>query len=776
MSYYVRSVKHLKRSNLKPKAQAPEEAENIVAFPAEAQPEAAPEQKKKKRSRLTLLLTILINLLIVGYIALREFRGETAAANLISASDVRWPFIVCGVLCFVLAVYMEYLKYRKMILATEGRDDRRSAFECAVLGKYYDNITPFGAGGQPFQILYLRKRGFSAGNCAAMPVAGFMMLQFAFVLIAAGVFIANRDTIAVPGAIRYTAYLGLVMYAALPLAIVFFAFFPRGVRAVVGRVTGFLGQLGLLKDAADTTEKVLGSLDEYVVSLKTMNRRPHFTVKLLFFSVVYQVAILSVPFFMLLAFGGHQDWWTVFSLVVYIYAAITIIPTPGNAGAAEGSFYAVFSSLEGGFLFWAMIAWRLIVYYFWLALGLLVVARSASRRPRKRKTPVPAEGPLRIVLFTDRFFPSVDGVVHTVHAYAKELTAAGHEVCVVCPKETDAVDDRYGYQVLRTPSVRLKIFKTAIPLPTVSPWIVRYFRRQHFDVLHAHSPFAEGDLAFEIGRRLRIPVVATFHSKYYDDALNVTHSKFIAKMMMNRVVDFYSKADEVWTCSEGTAETMRSYGYHGELRVMENGADPAPVVAPEELIRQAREAFHVPEGKRVLLFVGQQIWQKNLRLVLDVSRRLMDRRDDCVTVVVGTGYNSDDIRKYAEKLGLGDHIRFTGNVSDRDLLFGLYRLSDIFFFPSLYDNAPLVVREAALAGLPSLLVEGSNAAEVVQDGVNGYTAPEDPDAMTRKVLQILDSPELRQVGQKAKETIPIGWDVIVEKVVDAYRERFSKEQ
>ena len=721
-----------------------------------------------------MLLTIAINLLIVGYIAIREFRGDAANASFVSLSEVKWVFIALGVLCFVLAVYLEYVKYRKMIQATQGRDDRRSAFECAVLGKYYDNVTPFGAGGQPFQILYLRRKGFSGGSCAAIPVAGFMMLQFAFVLIALVVFVANRDVIDMAPAIRYTAYLGLLMYAALPVAIVFFAFFPRGVRAVVGRVTGFLGQLNLLKDSEKTAAGILGSLDEYVVSLRAMNRRPHFTAKLMSYSVLYQLAVLSVPYFMLLAFGGTKDWWTVFSLVVYIYAAITIVPTPGNAGAAEGSFYAVFSSLQGGFLFWAMIAWRLIVYYFWLFLGLIVVARSASTRPRKRKRSVPGDGPLRVALFTDRFFPGVDGVVRTVHAYAKELTAAGHEVCVVCPKETDAPEDRFGYHVLRTPSVRMRIFATAIPLPTASHWIVREFRRSRFDVLHAHSPFAEGDLAFLLGRKLGVPVVATFHSKYYDDALNVTHSRFIAKMMMNRVVDFYSKADEVWACSESTAETLRSYGYMGEIRVMENGADPAPVIAPEELRRQAKEAFHLPEDKRLILFVGQQIWQKNLRLVLDVSRRLAELREDCVTVIAGTGFNAEDIKRYAEKLGLGQRVIFTGPVTDRNLLFGLYLSSELFFFPSLYDNAPLVVREAALAGLPSLLVEGSNAAEIVRDGENGYTAPEDKDLMCAKIQRILDDPDRAAVGERAKETIPVSWKDIVERVVEAYREEFSE--
>lgn len=53
------------------------------------------------------------------------------------------------------------------------------------------------------------------------------------------------------------------------------------------------------------------------------------------YSIIYQVAILSIPS-SFCAFGGTNGWWTVFSLVVFIYAAITIIPTPGNPAPQRG--------------------------------------------------------------------------------------------------------------------------------------------------------------------------------------------------------------------------------------------------------------------------------------------------------------------------------------------------------------------------------------------------------------------------------------------------------
>ena len=66
-------------------------------------------------------------------------------------------------------------------------------------------------------------------------------------------------------------------------------------------------------------------------------------------------------------------------------------------------------------------------------------------------------------------------------------------------------------------------------------------------------------------------------------------------------------------------------------------------------------------------------------------------------------------------MGLSERIRFAGALRDRDLLRQIYAASDLFVLPSVYDNAPLTVREAASCGCPSALITGSNAAEGIMD-------------------------------------------------------------
>lgn len=713
------------------------------------------------RKKLTFFLTVAVNLAIVAYIAIREFGSGGGGGQGAAVKDVNMLYLLFAVACLLLAILMETWKYQSMMMAAEGRADLRGAFECAVLGKYYDNVTPLGAGGQPFQMFYLKKLGLSNGASAALPIAGFLSLQVAFILIAVVVFIFNGSVTERVAAIRISAYVGLAFYCFLPLCIVLFAAIPNVFEKIICVVVRGLHKLRLVKDYENRAGKISTSLREYCRSLGLLCSRPLLLVKLLLFSLIYQLAILSVPFFVLRAFGGGADWWTVFSLVVFIYAAITIIPTPGNAGAAEGSFYVVFSSLASGFLFWAMVIWRVLVYYSWLGMGLILMFLMRGPTRERRERPISPQHPLRVAQFVDIFFPNIDGVVRTVDAYAGRMNRAGGHCCVICPRPLEPFEDDLDYQVVRTPGLKLPGIACRIPMPFFSRKTRKYLRQNQFDLFHAHSPFFEGRFAVMMGRKLGIPVVATFHSKYYDDVLSLTHSKVLARLITDYIVSFYCKVDEVWACSAGTADTLRSYGFKGEIRVMDNGVDIMELPDAQALRSRAVQELGLPTDRRILLFVGQLIWQKNLRLILDVTKRLRETDERFVAVIAGQGYDGEAIRDYAGQLKLGDGVLFTGQITDRELLQGLFLSGDLFLFPSVYDNSPLVVREAALMGLPALLAEGSNAAEVVTDGVNGFTAPETCQAMTEKVLDIFSSADLAAVGGKARETIPVSWDEIV---------------
>jgi glycosyltransferase involved in cell wall biosynthesis len=207
---------------------------------------------------------------------------------------------------------------------------------------------------------------------------------------------------------------------------------------------------------------------------------------------------------------------------------------------------------------------------------------------------------------------------------------------------------------------------------------------------------------------------------------------------------------------------------------MPNGTDTAFPADPQGLKARAAERFRIPQGKRVLLFVGQQIWYKNQRLILDAFRLLCDREDDWLLIMVGTGKDEQEIERYAASMNLSGHVIFTGQIKDRELLQGVYLNSDLLFFPSVFDNAPLVLREAAVLGVPTLAVEGSNAAGAIRKNENGFTAAATPEDMSGEIRRIFTETDIRAVGKKARETIPVSWEKLIPMVLDRYRTVIEK--
>ena len=548
------------------------------------------EKAEAKKRRKWLLVTLAINAVIVAYIAIREFGGGTGGSVSIRFREIKTGFLICGVFCFFAAAFMEYIKFRQLLVTSEGKFDRRGAFECALLGKYYDNVTPLGAGGQPFQMHYLRKRGYSSGTSMAAPTMSFIAQHIAFVIIALLVFIyADEEAQEAAGALNYTAYVGIAFYALLPVSLLTFMIIPKPLRTFIHWLVRILSKIRigkhlLITDADVTAEKWLSSLDESVQCLRIYSKRPLIVVKLLAESLISQIALLLIQYYMLLAFGGSGNWWTILSIAVYINASITIVPTPGNAGAAEGSFYAVFSALEESQLFWAMTAWRILVYYSWLICGFIILIRSAQIQKKPGHIQKREGEKLRVMLFTDVFLPSLHPSARAADGCAGSINRMDEYACVVYPKGTEPAPE-VPYDTYRIPSLPFPVFIKRLPTLLPSRSLLKAFRANPPDIIHAQSPFFVGKLALRLARSRHIPVVATFQSDYSQEFLKTTHLHLLSNIIKHLLVSFYVRANYVWAPSYDLALILRRYGYNGTIHVMENGSNDASwdAIAPHML-------------------------------------------------------------------------------------------------------------------------------------------------------------------------------------------------
>ncbi len=374
---------------------------------------------------------------------------------------------------------------------------------------------------------------------------------------------------------------------------------------------------------------------------------------------------------------------------------------------------------------------------------------------------------LRIGQFSDTFLPVVDGVGRVVQAYAETLSAMGHQVTVVAPMYDTGFQGGFPFELvdfIGSSVPGMKQYKVGEAM--LDAHYRRRIRMIELDIVHAHSPFTAGSEALRLAAVRKLPLVGTFHSKYYDDFLKATKSESVAKMMTKFVVNFYNRCDEVWAVGKNTADVLRGYGYEGEIQVMPNGAT-LRTVHPSD-VEEVSRRFALGNDPMVL-FVGQMDWKKNILTVLEACAELKKQGRAFHLLLAGQGIDMNAIRSKLEELQIEDRAQMLGHVTDTSLLDGLYARASVFAFPSLYDAAPMVVREAAVMGTPSVMVRGSTAAEIIRDGGNGYLCENDPKDLARVIAGILDDPEKRdRVGQAARETIPVPWSKVLETASERY--------
>lgn len=337
--------------------------------------------KKLLKKPLLIIIFILINVAVIAITAFSEF-GNSENAAALSEIKINWWFLIPAALCFIVALWFEIHKYVLMMREMspdkstfDKKKARKVARRTVLLGKYYDNITPAAIGGQPFQIYYMRKNsGLPNGVSTSVPIFGMISGQIGFIIIAVLCFLFG--SLSINNAVLIgTACFGLIFYAFWPIAVMIATFLPKATSEIIGIFVKFLAKIHIVKDVKKTREKTNYEINEYAKCVRKILKTRGLFLKTIAMSVIFQILIATIPFFVLTAFGGEVDFLPCFVTTVAVTSAVYFVPTPGNSGAAEGTFFVVFSALSSGYIFWAMLVWRFFSYYVYILMGLVIYFR-----------------------------------------------------------------------------------------------------------------------------------------------------------------------------------------------------------------------------------------------------------------------------------------------------------------------------------------------------------------------------------------------------------------
>ncbi len=332
--------------------------------------------KKKKKTAiirfayigLTVLAIALIGLLTVN---VDEMKSAFEMLNL------KWLFACFG--CLFLYWLTDAILLNDITSYMYKRESYFHSLKVGIIGLYYGALTPFATGGQPMQVVYMRRRRMPVGTATCIVGVKFVVYELSLCTLFIAAMIVYGSTFYSEYNRNYMFWFSLLGFMVNASAVFFIILTLVNKNLVVrigNAVINFFVKLKIIRKqqkALNTFEK---TIEDYHAAAEYIAKYKLRAVGSFFISVINLIFFFAIPYFIYSAFGspGDKHIEDIIALQAFLYIAISFVPTPGTAGAAETGFHAIFAALFGaGAVFAPMLIWRFLTYYLILIVGSIVV-------------------------------------------------------------------------------------------------------------------------------------------------------------------------------------------------------------------------------------------------------------------------------------------------------------------------------------------------------------------------------------------------------------------
>lgn len=262
------------------------------------------------------------------------------------------------------------------------------------------------------------------------------------------------------------------------------------------------------------------------------------------------------------------------------------------------------------------------------------------------------------------------------------------------------------------------------------------------DIIHINSPCSLGLAAIKYGKNNNTPVVATYHTHFpsYAKYYNIKQLEFIS---WNYLRKLYNRCDRVFVPSITIMDELRQKGFTS-TEYLPHGID-LNLFSKDYKSEDWKTSLGLKD-KKVLLFVGRLVWEKDLRTLAEIYDQITGLRDDIAFVLVGDGPIKNDL----EKLMPGAF--FLGFKSGKELS-TIYASSDLFVFPSTTETFGNVVLESMASGLVPVCSDEGGASSSIKQNHNGVICKaKDSFEFSKRILALLkDQTELNRLSENCIE-------------------------
>lgn len=287
------------------------------------------------------------------------------------------------------------------------------------------------------------------------------------------------------------------------------------------------------------------------------------------------------------------------------------------------------------------------------------------------------------------------------------------------------------------------------------------YNAQDYDLMHAHSLFTNGGLAYKLYKK--------YGTEYVVAVRNTDINTFFKKMPHLRKygIEIMENAKRIIFISDVfKKQIIEQYLPESKKAVMVEKMVTIPNGIDQLWLDNQFEkpAFNKDSKEIKLIYVGKIMKLKNVPTIAATCEELQARGYEVSLKVIGQIIDDSEFQKIKNK----PYVSYEA-FQPMDENIEKYRVSDIFVMPSFGETFGLVYVEAMSQGLPVLYTEGQGFDGQFPEGEVGYHIdPNSPSDIADKVVKVLENYD--QISRNSTENAKrFNWDEISQRYLDGYK-------
>ena len=327
------------------------------------------KKENKKRHLWNIVLLILITGLVL-FFALKDNFDEIMHELM----NINMWWVLVGVFLFLGSLFLRSISLCSLIREFKPRFKMKSTFHLALVTQFFNAVTPFATGGQPFQVYFLKKKNINLTNSTNIIIQNFIVYQIALIILGSVAILSNHffHIFKEVGILKELVTIGFIINTTV-VVVLFFIAFAKGFNKFVTRIVLFLlNKIHVVKEKKEAYEKWEEYINNFTNGAKALTLRRGLMFKCILLNLAGLCALYIIPLVVAYSFGYYDSFNGLEAIFASAYVMLigSFVPIPGGTGGLEYGFVQFYGNfVSGGVLNAMMLVWRVITYYFGMLIG-----------------------------------------------------------------------------------------------------------------------------------------------------------------------------------------------------------------------------------------------------------------------------------------------------------------------------------------------------------------------------------------------------------------------